>query len=367
MEKVEEEQQRQRSNWSELVEDLVTAGDIESAISLLQSVISGLQTLNDCNRDPQLAAALSDLSTLYSSKGFSLKADDIATKALVLKQQTQVSSPAGYGKTVKGDRTSSANVSSASRGSVGGASVATDWEAIADRSPNELISLQSSPNELLSLKREPDGTGLSVRETKDQTPRRRGRGTFSYKKDELYSDKLSDSSTIKDTKAEDATHGLEEGRRELKSAQYGTQHVLVLTDFPLSTKTMDLERLLGNFMNSGVAIRWVNDTTALAVFQTPSAALEALNHVRSPFTVHVLDENDPLLRSIRPRDLEPPKQRPKTCTRAAQRMIAQGIGVKLPTPDFGLKELRKQEEDRKNRIVTRQKLRDEAWGEDGPS
>lgn len=95
MEKVEEEQQRQRSNWSELVEDLVTAGDIESAISLLQSVISGLQTLNDCNRDPQLAAALSDLSTLYSSKGFSLKADDIATKALVLKQQTQVSSPAG--------------------------------------------------------------------------------------------------------------------------------------------------------------------------------------------------------------------------------------------------------------------------------
>lgn len=54
-------------------------------------------------------------------------------------------------------------------------------------------------------------------------------------------------------------------------AQYGTQHVLVLTDFPLSTKTMDLERLLGNFMNSGVAIRWVNDTTALAVFQTPSA------------------------------------------------------------------------------------------------
>lgn len=66
-------------------------------------------------------------------------------------------------------------------------------------------------------------------------------------------------------------------------------------------------------------------------------------------------------------DLEPPKQRPKTCTYAAQRMIAQGIGVKLPTSGFGLKELRKQEEDRRNRIVTRQKLRDEAWGEDGPS
>lgn len=54
-------------------------------------------------------------------------------------------------------------------------------------------------------------------------------------------------------------------------AQYGTQHVLVLADFPPSTKTIDLERLLGNFMNSGVVIRWVNDTVALAVFQTPSA------------------------------------------------------------------------------------------------
>lgn len=58
--------------------------------------------------------------------------------------------------------------------------------------------------------------------------------------------------------------------RYVNPAQYGTQHVLVLADFPPSTKTIDLERLLGNFMNSGVVIRWVNDTVALAVFQTPS-------------------------------------------------------------------------------------------------
>lgn len=68
-------------------------------------------------------------------------------------------------------------------------------------------------------------------------------------------------------------------------------------------------------------------------------------------------------------DLEPPKQRPKTSTRTAQRLIAQGMGLKLPlsTTAFGSKELRKQEEDRRNRIVSRQKLRDEAWGDDDPS
>lgn len=378
----EEEQQRRRSNWSESVEDLVTAGDTDAAISLLESVVSDLQTSETCHPDPQLASALTDLSVLYSSKGLSLKADDIAAKALVLKQQAQVSSPAGYAKIVKEDRTSPTTVSLSSRYSVDEASGGTgnldhtrdcpdnavpcdgsldddDWEAIADRPPNELLSLQS----------EPDKPELPVKETKDQTPRRRGRGTFSYNKDELYSDKLSDSSSTNDTNDEDASHMSEVGHRDLKSAQYGTQHVLVLADFPPSTKTIDLERLLGNFMNSGVVIRWVNDTVALAVFQTPSAALEVLNHVRCPFTLRQLNENDTLLSSIPPRDLEPPKQRPKTSARTAQRLIAQGMGLKLPpsTTSFGSRELRKQEEDRRNRIVSRQKLRDEAWGDDDPS
>ncbi|KAE8653547.1 coiled-coil domain-containing protein R3HCC1L isoform X1 [Cucumis sativus] len=374
----EQEHQSPRSNWSETVEDLVTAGDTDAAISLLQSVVSDLQTSQNSNPDPQLAAALTDLSALYSSKGLSLKADDIAAKAFLLKHQAQVSCPTGYGKIMNEDRTSPTTVSLSS---VDEASVGTgnldrtrdspdnavscsasldddDWEAIADRPPNELLSLES----------EPDKPEQSVKEMKAQTPRRRGRGTFSYNKHELYSDKLSDSSTTDDTNEEESSHMIE-GRRELKSAQYGTQHVLVLADFPPSTKTIDLERLLGNFMNSGVVIRWVNDTVALAVFQTPSTALEVLNHVRCPFTLRQLDENDTLLSSIPPRDLVPPKQRPKTSARTAQRLIAQGMGLKLPnsTTSFGSKELRKQEEDRRNRIVSRQKLRDEAWGDDDPS
>lgn len=75
---------------------------------------------------------------------------------------------------------------------------------------------------MLSLQSEPDKPELPVKETKDQTPRRRGRGTFSYNKDELYSDKLSDSSSTNDTNDEDASHMSEVGHRDLKSGKSDT-------------------------------------------------------------------------------------------------------------------------------------------------
>ena len=55
------------------------------------------------------------------------------------------------------------------------------------------------------------------------------------------------------------------------AGQFGTRHVLVLYDFLPSTRTTDLERIFEKFGDHGVAIRWVNDTSALAVFRTPSA------------------------------------------------------------------------------------------------
>jgi len=79
------EKEKGIENWSEKVEDLVDAGDVESAISLLESVV---QTLNPSDSTSQLplASALSDLADLYSSKGFSLKADHLQSHASVLKQ-----------------------------------------------------------------------------------------------------------------------------------------------------------------------------------------------------------------------------------------------------------------------------------------
>lgn len=62
-------------------------------------------------------------------------------------------------------------------------------------------------------------------------------------------------------------------------------------------------------------------------------------------------------------DLEPPRQRPKTDVRTANRLIERNTGIKLPSK-FGSAELRRQEEARKHRIISRQKMRDEAWGGD---
>ncbi|KAK9090544.1 hypothetical protein Sjap_023721 [Stephania japonica] len=63
-------------------------------------------------------------------------------------------------------------------------------------------------------------------------------------------------------------------------------------------------------------------------------------------------------------DLEPSYPRPKTSVRTAQRLIAQGMGQKIPKSPFGSNLLRKQDEARRKRITTRQALRVEAWDAD---
>ncbi|KAJ7981235.1 Coiled-coil domain-containing protein R3HCC1L [Quillaja saponaria] len=350
MEKIEAEE-----NWSEAVEDLITAGDIDGAISLLQSVVIKLETLSSSQSDSelQLASALADLAKLYSSKGFSLKADELQSRAFLIKQRPRHVSLSGdqVVKNLKEGGVSPASVGSSCNNSVhhetsnhGSGSSDDDWEAVADREPDELLpSLCSSRI-----------SDLTLEDNKTQKPKRRGRGTFSYEKQELYSDQLSDNSHVEDEEA---------NRSEGNAAKYGTRHVLVLSDFPPSTKTIDLEKLFKDFKDHAVVIRWINDTVALAVFQTPAIALEAQNRIQFPFTVRILVEDDTLLSKINSKDLEPPRRRPQTSARTAQRLIAQGMGLKLPTA-FGTRELRKQEGDRRNRIVTRQKLRDEAWGGD---
>ncbi|XAR59632.1 hypothetical protein NMG60_11015539 [Bertholletia excelsa] len=388
------------TNWSESVEDLVHEGDIDKAISLLESVVSKLETLSSSHSDcVQLSSALFDLSKLYFSKGLSLKADQAQSRALVIKQRIlHPRSPESDLKIAEGksdkefddhNETSAHNGSSSDDGrhaktltlqnktltsqassNDGFSNISTfpnnalprggspesaddDWEAIADRAPEELLPSDSLPAV----------SKLTLEDIKIQTTKRRGRGTFSYRKHGLYSDQQFDG-PVTDYSENDMGDHSSKGNSELRNLNYGTRHVLVISDFPTSTRTADLEKLLENFKDHGVVIRWVNDTVALAVFITPSIALEACNSVQCPFTLRILDEEDTLLSSIPPRDLEPPRQRPETSTRTARRLIAQGMGMKVPSTNFGSRELRKQEEARRNRIVSRQTMRDDAWGED---
>lgn len=77
-------------SWSEKVEDLVAAGDTQGAISFLENLISQLQKASSSD-DHRLASALSDLASLYTSIGFSLKSDQLLSRASLLKHHAQSS------------------------------------------------------------------------------------------------------------------------------------------------------------------------------------------------------------------------------------------------------------------------------------
>ncbi|KAL5056324.1 hypothetical protein RYX36_037006 [Vicia faba] len=245
--------------------------------------------------------------------------------------------------------------------SIGSSSSADDdWEAKADCEPDKLLSPVSS--EVLT-----GVSNIKLENAKNPTPKRRGRGTFSYDKDKLYSDRLLDGSIIDDVEDEETRSGSED-KKGTPNLQYGTSHVLVLSHFSPSTRTTDLEKVFDDLKNCHSVIRWVNDTVALAVFRTPAEALEAQSNARCSFnmTMKILGEEDAHLSSIKPNDLKPPQQRQKTSVVAAQRMIANSMGIKLPSPSrgTGFRQHKKEEDSRKERIVNRQKLKEDAWGED---
>ncbi|CAH8383253.1 unnamed protein product [Eruca vesicaria subsp. sativa] len=118
--------------------------------------------------------------------------------------------------------------------------------------------------------------------------------------------------------------------RESLKSKYGTRHVLVLSGFSPSLRTTDLEKLFVDSKDSGFLIRWVDDTTALAVFKTPSTIFgTAVSKTKD------ISENSSTV----------------DCSQH---------GIEATGFWFGSKELRGQEAARKNCIVFRQKQRDDA-------
>ncbi|CAA6667629.1 unnamed protein product [Spirodela intermedia] len=218
-----------------------------------------------------------------------------------------------------------------------------DWEAVADRPLPDIVGVSSS-QETENVRSE-------------STTKRRGRGHFLYKKDGLYSDQLNESGSA------DRSDSDEELDRHSPDMPPG---MFLFCTTSQSTRTTDLEKIFEAFREDGFAIRWVNDTCALAVFRTPSFASRALSTSPCPFKVRMIEDNsDKILTQISAKDLEPPHPRPKTSARTAQRLIAQGMGLKL-TGNFGSRELRIQEAARRDRIHARHGLRDDAWGPEDP-
>ncbi|KAL3518632.1 hypothetical protein ACH5RR_021221 [Cinchona calisaya] len=349
-------------NWTEEVEDLVHEGEIDKAISVLETVVSKLEKKtqkgsSSSSSSSELAIALLDLSKLYSSKDLSLKADQTRSLALQINQESHSDEfPAKGGLNVVME---SKSHDSHNEASISSRISENDWEAAADRAPDELISPQNLP----------EVSKMLLEDAPVQVLKRRGRGTFLYQTDSMYSEAHSNVPVNEDEeeKADCQSSALE---NTTKDRNYGTRHVLVLADFPPTTTTSHLENLFERFKDRGVEIRWVTDTVALAVFSSPSIALEASTGIKCPFMLRVLEDTDELLSSIPLEDLEPshlspetsprtddtdehlssiplqdtepPRLRPKTDVRTAQRFIAHGLGIKLSS------ELRNQEEASKN-------------------
>jgi hypothetical protein len=82
--------------WTEEVDDLVDAGDVDGAIALLESVVSNLSTSAAAAppaADLCLATALGDLAGLHASRGNTLRADELRARAIVLRFSTSLVPP----------------------------------------------------------------------------------------------------------------------------------------------------------------------------------------------------------------------------------------------------------------------------------
>ncbi|XP_078434907.1 coiled-coil protein [Wolffia australiana] len=334
------------SRWSDEVEDLVERGEIDGAIAVLESIVARIETSDSTTDDPlpscddsnrrAAAAAMADLANLLDKRGSSIRADDLRNQAAILREN--------FDKP-QFDARDALRGSAAVEEKSSALEDVDDWETLADGPLPSVVESETVRQESVT--------------------KRRGRGHFLYEGSGLYSDQVhgSEFDGASSSEIESNSRG---GRRETRemSNSPGFRHALVLEDFSQSTRTTDLEKIFERFKEDGMAVRWVHDTCALVLFRSPSVASQALHTTSCPFKIRMIeDENDSILSLTSSKDLEPPQPRPKTSARAAQRMIAQGMGLKLQN-SFGSKELRIQEAERRNRIQARRGLRDDAWGPD---
>lgn len=361
--------------WSTRVEDLLDKDDEDGAVALLERVIAKLSLEKNAACNLGLAAAMGDLGALYGSRGLSLKADKLLSDSLLIKHKSEgpsrvdaddlswedvaeesTSSEVGVKQSKKAevsqprdhDRVHSAGIPSTAE---------DDWEAA-------VPSLLASPSPVVVQK-----ASEKVKEKEAPKQKQRGRGAFTYGGGgNLYSDQSEEDRLAKERLNEASTGAAND------HWDGGAEHVLLIDGFSPLIQTKDLEDLLRPY-SSKVSIRWIDDTSVAAVFRTPALARQALAGIRDPrFKVHKYTEASAGLGnliSLSLTDLEPPAPRPATTARVAQRMIAgalsrQGISSQSlrAKTKANAEQALAQEAERKQRLLNRQQLRDEAWGDD---
>ncbi|MBN3301257.1 R3HC1 protein, partial [Amia calva] len=107
-------------------------------------------------------------------------------------------------------------------------------------------------------------------------------------------------------------------------------HVIEIYDFPTVLKTEDLLDAFAAFSEGGLKIKWVDNTHALGVFSSKSAALQALSIQHPLLKARILSEGTKKSKGKalrRAEFIQPVKERPRTDAVVARRMVTRALGL----------------------------------------
>ncbi|NXW56768.1 R3HC1 protein, partial [Eurystomus gularis] len=119
------------------------------------------------------------------------------------------------------------------------------------------------------------------------------------------------------------------GEAQLSEGDFG--HVTEIYDFAPWLKTEHLLEIFSDFHESGFKIQWVDDTHALGIFSSPSAASQALGRRYPSLKIRPLihaTKQSKIKALQRPKLLHLAKERPQTDTAVAKRLVSRALGLK---------------------------------------
>ncbi|EOA98420.1 R3H and coiled-coil domain-containing protein 1, partial [Anas platyrhynchos] len=119
------------------------------------------------------------------------------------------------------------------------------------------------------------------------------------------------------------------GDAQLNEGDFG--HVTEIYDFSPSLKTEHILEVFSDFHESGFKIQWVDDTHALGIFSSLSAASQALGQRYPSLKIRPLihaTRQSKIKALQRPKLLQAAKERPQTDTAVARRLVTRALGLK---------------------------------------
>lgn len=109
-------------------------------------------------------------------------------------------------------------------------------------------------------------------------------------------------------------------------------HVIEIYNFPAFFKTDDLLDAFADYSEGGIKIKWVDNTHALGIFSSQAAATQALSLKHPILKTRVLQEGSQKAKwkaARRAEFIQPVKERPRTDTEVARRMVTRALGLSL--------------------------------------